>query len=97
MWGECVLLMARLTVQGFAPVHGDAAATLLNLCEDASIPMGSSCGGFACCNACRVELISGTLSPLEREEIPFLDAPNQRLGCQARMLTDCVVALAAGC
>ncbi len=59
--------------------------------------MDSACGGFACCNSCRVEVLSGALSPLLPEEEPFLDAPAQRLGCQARLLGGLVaVRLAPG-
>jgi ferredoxin len=89
--------LPRLTVLGHAPVDIDRAHTLLSACEAHGIPMGSSCGGFACCNACRVDVLEGVLTPCLPEEHPFLDGPRQRLGCQARLVGDAVVALAPGC
>jgi ferredoxin len=47
--------------------------------------MESACGGFAACNSCRVVVLDGELTPLLPEEEPFLDGPDQRLGCQARV------------
>ena len=61
--------------------------TLLEACEANAIPMDSACGGFAACNSCRVDVIAGAehLSDRLDEELPFLDADDQRLGCQARI------------
>jgi ferredoxin len=71
--------------------------SLLEACEAAGIPMDSACGGFAACNSCRVDVISGALTPLDELELPFLDAPGQRLGCQARLVAGPVaVRLAPG-
>ena len=71
--------------------------TLLEVCEQSGIPMESACGGFAACNSCRVRVIVGELSPMEDVEEPFLDRPDQRLGCQARVVGDVVVAMDPGC
>lgn len=78
------------------PIRGDQ--TLLEACEDAGVPMDSACGGFACCNACRVTVLEGLahVGPALPEEIPFLDAPDQRLGCQVRASGDLVVRLDPG-
>jgi ferredoxin len=90
-------MTARLSVAGFEPVEGAIGASLLEACEAGGIPMESACGGFACCNSCRVEVLAGALSPLLPEEEPFLDGPGQRLGCQARLLGGAVaVRLAPG-
>lgn len=58
--------------------------------------MEAACGGFAGCNTCRVRLISGSLGPEDEAEGPFLDAPGQRLACQARIVADAVVRLEPG-
>jgi ferredoxin len=67
-------------------VDAPAGATLLDVCDTFGLPMECACGGFAACNSCRVRVIEGDLSPLEDVEEPFLDAPDQRLGCQARVV-----------
>lgn len=89
--------MPRLVVAGYEALDVDVGTSLLDACERHGVPMGSACGGFACCNACRVDVLGGLLSPRVPEEEPFLDAAGQRLGCQARLLGDAVVALAPGC
>ena len=61
---------------------------LLDVCESAQLPIEAACGGFAACNTCRVRVWSGQLSPLQEEEEPFLDHPQQRLACQAHILSD---------
>ncbi|MFT4626130.1 MAG: ferredoxin [Myxococcota bacterium] len=86
-----------LHVEGWEPVAAERGATLLEVCEEHGIPMDSACGGFACCNACRVDVLrGGGLSPLEEEERPFLDVDGQRLGCQARIVGDAAIRLAPG-
>lgn len=85
-------------VEGWDPFPIRADQTLLEACEDAGVPMDSACGGFACCNACRVTVLEGGAAagvPLP-EELPFLDAPAQRLGCQVRTSGDLVVRLDPG-
>lgn len=77
-------------------VEAPLDATLLQVCDDNGLPMETACGGFAACNSCRVRVISGVLSPLEEVEEPFLDAPDQRLGCQARVVGDVVVRMDPG-
>lgn len=87
-----------MSVEGFPLSEAEAGRTLLEVCEGASIPMDSACGGFAACNSCRVEVVTGgdRLSPESPEEEPFLDAAGQRLGCQARVWGDVIVRLAPG-
>lgn len=77
-------------------VEAEPGLSLLEVCERHGLPMESACGGFAACNSCRVRVISGDLSPLDDAEDPFLDAPDQRLGCQARVVGDVVVRLDPG-
>jgi len=88
--------MPLFVVDGYDPAEVDEGTTLLEACEEADIPMESACGGFACCNSCRVEVIDAALSARTDEEEPFLDGPSQRLGCQARILGPTHVRLAPG-
>ena len=69
-------------------LRAEAGQRLLEVCEEAGIPMEAACGGFAACNTCRVRVISGQLSELREEEEPFLDHPSQRLACQAFLVGD---------
>jgi adenylate cyclase len=79
-----------LRVEGHDAIAADQGMSILEACERAGVPIGSDCGGFAACNACRVRVLEGAehLSELLPEEEPFLDDPAQRLGCQACVLGD---------
>jgi adenylate cyclase len=77
-------------------VEAPLDATLLEVCDTHGLPMETACGGFAACNSCRVRVLSGALSPVEDAELPFLDAPDQRLGCQARVQGDVRIRLDPG-
>jgi ferredoxin, 2Fe-2S len=83
----------ELTLLPNPPVTVARGVTLLDASEALGVPLESDCGGVAACNACRVRVLSGAehLSPRGPEEEPFLDGPDQRLGCQARVLGDVVV------
>jgi ferredoxin len=70
--------------------------TLLDVCDAHGLPMETACGGFAACNSCRVRVLAGVLSPVEDSEAPFLDLPDHRLGCQARVAGDVTVRLDPG-
>lgn len=59
---------------------------LLEVAEAGGVPIEAACGGFAGCNTCRVRVIEGELSACDPVEEPFLDAPGQRLACQARIV-----------
>ncbi|MCA9490883.1 MAG: (2Fe-2S)-binding protein [Myxococcales bacterium] len=80
--------MIRLVVEGHGSVVAAAGRTLLDVCEEAGIPMDTACGGFAACNSCRVVVLGGAagLDPVHPEEEAFLDGPDERLGCQATFL-----------
>jgi len=88
----------EMVIEGFDAVVVDAGATVLDACEAHGIPMASSCGGFAACNSCRVDVLDGAdrLSDRLEEEDPFLDTAAQRLGCQARILGSVRLRLAPG-
>ncbi|MCB9686758.1 MAG: (2Fe-2S)-binding protein [Alphaproteobacteria bacterium] len=80
--------MIRLEVEGYGSVEAAAGRTMLEVCEEARIPMDTACGGFAACNSCRVTVLAGAagLDAVHPEEEAFLDAADQRLGCQATFL-----------
>lgn len=88
----------EVRVEGWPPFPMRADQTLLEACEDAGVPMDSACGGFAACNACRVDVLAGmeATNPVLEEERAFLDAPGQRLGCQVRIRGPIAVRLAPG-
>lgn len=88
--------MIRVRVEGWAAFSLPEGATLLQGCEAAGIPMESACGGFACCNSCRVGVLEGDCGVASAEEEPFLDLPSQRLGCQWQPLGDVTVSLQPG-
>ncbi len=87
-----------LTVEGFGSLDAQLGESLLEVCERHGVPMESACGGFACCNSCRVEVLHGAelLSPTRPEESPFLDREGQRLGCQATLLGAVSIRLSPG-
>ncbi len=90
--------MAQLTVEGRGTLTAQPGLTLLEVCDAGGVVIETDCGGFAACNSCRVTVLEGAnqLSPLDRLEAPFLDRPDQRLGCQARIVGDVVVRLDPG-
>lgn len=90
--------MPTVRFDGFPPVEVAVGTTLLEAAEAGRVPMDSACGGFAACNSCRVRVLEGAegLSPRVPEEDAFLDAPGQRLGCQARVEGDVAVRLEPG-
>ena len=84
-------------IEGYPAFDVGFGTTLLEACEGHAVPMTSACGGFAGCNSCRVVVLSGELSEKVPEEDGFLDGPDERLGCQARVLGDVRVRLHPGC
>ena len=91
-------MTCSVVVEGFPEIAAEVGRSLLEICEDAGVPVEAACGGFACCNTCRVEVLDGGagLSARLPEEEPFLDGPRQRLGCQAQVLGPVRVRLAPG-
>ncbi|MEZ4321389.1 MAG: 2Fe-2S iron-sulfur cluster-binding protein [Myxococcota bacterium] len=85
-------------VEGWPAFEMGADQNVLEGCEDAGVPMDSACGGFAACNACRVQVLQGAehCGSVLEEEIPFLDGPDQRLGCQLRVSGPVVLRLSPG-
>ena len=90
--------MVQVRVEGWPTISAEEGRTLLEICEDAGIPIESACGGFACCNSCRVDVIEGAAGLSEQlpEEAPFLESPHQRLACQACIQGPVTVRLSPG-
>ena len=89
--------MARVVFQDLGvSLSAVEGRTLLELCLEEGIDMEAACGGFAACNTCRVRVVEGALSPKDEVEDPFLDRPDQRLGCQAFVIGDVVLELDPG-
>lgn len=82
--------MPRVVIEPGEAFEVAPGTTLLDASEETDQPLDCECGGVAACNSCRVQVLSGAenLSPLLDEERPFLDADDQRLGCQAQVLGD---------
>lgn len=88
----------EIQVDGHGTLTAEVDSLLLEACEAAGLPIDAACGGFACCNTCRVEVLEGAdrLSERLSEEEPFLDTPTQRLACQATVRGPVRVRLAPG-
>ena len=88
----------ELSIDGAPAVSVAAGISLLEAADAMGASIEAACGGFACCSSCRVVVTEGVLSPLLPEEGPFLDAADQRLACQARLVSGRVcVTRAPGC
>lgn len=88
--------MPRIEIDGWPAFDGRLEETLLEAADRAGVPIEAACGGFAACNTCRVAVFAGELSEVSDEEAPFLDAPEHRLACQARIRGDLRARLAPG-
>jgi len=74
--------------------------SLLEAARSADAPEGSACGGVCACSTCHVYVEEGAslLSAAEEEEEDILDKAfdvrmSSRLGCQAKLVKDGLVAL----
>ncbi len=85
--------MPTVTVEGEAPFEVEAGKKLVLAIEDAGIDILHRCGGNARCTTCRVQILSGDVSPmeeLERERLAREESlgPDIRLSCQIRVESD---------
>lgn len=70
---------------------------LLEAAREAGMPVAQSCGGFAICSWCRMQVIEGMdqLSPVDADEARLIKRekfkPNERASCQAEVLGDVTV------
>src|SRR6185436_15181618 len=87
--------MARLTVEGFAPVDvPDDKRLVLAIEQDAKVDILHACGGNARCTTCRVEFIEGEparMTAAERQVLAAKGATGVRLSCQMLCDHDVVV------
>jgi uncharacterized 2Fe-2S/4Fe-4S cluster protein (DUF4445 family) len=83
----------------FEPV-GKAAAcpageSFMDAARRVGLEITSICGGKGTCHRCKVQIVSGRVSPATEDEAQALSpreiADGYRLACQARPLTDCRV------
>ncbi len=85
----------EVTVQ-FQPigrrVQVDWQATLLDAARQAGIALTSTCGGEGNCGQCRIQVVSGEVTPLTEDERYLLSEEERRQGyrlaCCARPLSD---------
>jgi len=70
---------------------------LLDAARQAGLPVAQSCGGFAICSWCRMQVLAGgeNLSAIEANEGRLIRrqsfAPNERASCQAEVHGDVTV------
>jgi 2Fe-2S ferredoxin len=75
----------------------ESGTLLLDAARDAGLPVAQSCGGFAICSWCKMQLLAGAdnLSPIEPAEARLIKRenfkPNERASCQAEVLGDVTV------
>ena len=88
----------------FLPMNVEGTAeegeSILDVAERIGVDLPHNCGGVCACSTCHVIVKEGKekLSPLHEEEEDRLDMAedltlNSRLGCQAKIYGDVVVAL----
>jgi ferredoxin, 2Fe-2S len=90
-----------MPVVRFEPDRGEAeverGTLLLDAARDAGLPVAQSCGGFAICSWCRMQVLDGAdnLSAIEPAEARLIKresfAPNERASCQAEIIGDVTV------
>ena len=87
--------MARLTVEGFAPIDvPDDKRLVLAIEQDARVDILHACGGNARCTTCRVEFIDGEpprMTLAERQVLAAKGLTGVRLSCQMLCDHDMVV------
>ena len=87
--------MPRVTVEGEKSFDVESGKKLVLCLEDKGIDILHRCGGNAKCTTCRVEILSGDVSPQSDIEREALEEPEliekYRLSCQIRVESDLVV------
>ena len=76
-----------------------AGESLMDTARRVGLEITSICGGKGNCHRCRVQMVSGRVSPATEDEAQALSprelGDGYRLACQARPLTDCRVRVPA--
>lgn len=90
-----------MPVVRFEPDRGEievgVGTLLLDAARDAGLPVAQSCGGFAICSWCRMQVLdgAGNLSAIEPSEARLIKresfADNERASCQAEIAGDVTV------
>jgi ferredoxin len=85
--------MPTVTVVGEKSFEVAAGTKLVLAVEDAGIDILHRCGGLSKCTTCRVQIISGDVSPMDDLERNRLAkeaslGPDIRLSCQIRVESD---------
>ncbi|HEX8201114.1 MAG TPA: 2Fe-2S iron-sulfur cluster-binding protein [Isosphaeraceae bacterium] len=88
--------MPHVTVEGEKSFAAEPGTKLVLGLEDAGIDVMHACGGNARCTTCRVQVLSGDLTPmgeLERDRLAREAnlGPDIRLSCQVRVESDLTV------
>ena len=88
--------MPTVTVVGEKSFEVAAGTKLVLAIEDAGIDIMHRCGGVSRCTTCRVQMVSGDVSPMEDVERERLAkeaslGPDIRLSCQIRVESDLTV------
>ena len=72
-----------------------AGESLMDTARRVGLEITSICGGKGTCHRCKVQIVSGRVSPAAPDEAQALSSRDltdgYRLACQARPLTDCRV------
>jgi ferredoxin, 2Fe-2S len=75
----------------------DAGTLLLDAARASGLPVAQSCGGFAICSWCKMQVLHGqeNLSPIDPPERRLIARehfkPNERASCQAEVMGDVTV------
>ncbi|GAC1469297.1 MAG: 2Fe-2S iron-sulfur cluster-binding protein [Isosphaeraceae bacterium] len=85
--------MPTVTVEGEKSFEVATGTKLVLAIKDAGIDVMHRCGGNARCTTCRVQILSGDVSPIEELERERLGresnlGPDIRLSCQIRVESD---------
>jgi uncharacterized 2Fe-2S/4Fe-4S cluster protein (DUF4445 family) len=82
-------------VPSYKEISTSLGKTILDAAQDAGVYIDSACGGVGKCGKCKVRFVSGTCSPLTREESEQISSREQgqgfRLACRAQLQTDAVI------
>lgn len=78
-------------------IHADNGDYLLDVVENAGVPVQQHCGNVAVCGWCRMTIVRGAehLSAPERPELLLMErelfAPDERASCQTQVFGDVTV------
>ncbi len=78
-------------------IEADSGDYLLDVVENAGVPVQQHCGNMAVCGWCRMKILQGAehLSAPERPELLLMKrelfAPDERASCQTQVLGDVTV------